>query len=58
MMAVDVATTPVFSAGTPRMLFENRYQRAVLSDFVCAERFADIAIQVNLHVANVSRTGV
>jgi eukaryotic-like serine/threonine-protein kinase len=28
MMAVDIATQPGFAAGTPRMLFEGRYERA------------------------------
>jgi hypothetical protein len=28
MMAVDVATQPGFTAGTPRMLFEGRYEPA------------------------------
>ena len=27
MMAVDITTAPTFKAGTPRLLFEGRYQR-------------------------------
>jgi serine/threonine-protein kinase len=34
MMAVDVATTPVFAAGTPKLLFEGRYESpAVRSNY-------------------------
>jgi hypothetical protein len=29
-----------------------------VADFIHSERLADIAIQVNLHAANVSRTAV
>lgn len=28
MMAVDITTQPTFSAGTPRLLFEGRYERS------------------------------
>ena len=28
LMAVDIATQPGFAAGTPRMLFQGRYERA------------------------------
>ena len=33
-------------------------QRRIVSDFVGAKRLAHVAIQVNLHAANVSRTAV
>ena len=34
MMAVEIQTTPTFSAGTPRVLFEGRY---VLSPNIVAD---------------------
>ncbi len=30
MMAVEIATQPGFAAGTPRMLFEGRYETAIV----------------------------